>query len=218
MSKIFPQMCPGLWYLRNLITSPDYVKSRQTLTCLILVTRDSQPICTFLPWSPPWWCYLCIWILMARVSSVVICCHLSVIRGPMIHQWHQIDWDQKQTENHYDIAAIEAGLIIIADQLWEIYIRGKQDHILWMECTSIRTWRCEKNSSLFFTLLIHKVLKGLCTNKVGNWEKYCSVTRLQVSRCIRCRVTGDQCWTLEVWLWHEPRKTFITIYRKQNNL
>ena len=72
MPKMFPQMCPGLWYLRNLITSPDYVKSGQTLTCLIKMTRDSQPICTFLPRSPPLLCYLCIWILMARVSSVVI--------------------------------------------------------------------------------------------------------------------------------------------------
>ena len=123
MPKMFPQMCPGLWYLRNLITNPDYVKSGQTLTCVITMTRDSQPICTFLPRSPPLLCYLCIWILMAGVSSVVI----WVSSGAMIHHWHQIDWDHKQTENHFDMMS---GLIIIADQLWEIYIRGKQDPIM----------------------------------------------------------------------------------------
>ena len=209
MSKIFPQMCPGLWYLRNLITSPDYVKSRQTLTCLILVTRDSQPICTFLPWCPPWWCYLCIWILMARVSSVVI-------RGPIIHQWHQIDWDQKQTENHLDIAAIEVGLIIIADQLWEIYIRGKQDHILWLECTTMRTWRCGKYSSLPYLSI--RFLKGCVPIKLEIEKSNAQWPASRSPGVSGARVTGDQCWTPEVWLWHGPRKTFITIYRKQNNL
>ena len=149
MPKMFPQMCPGLWYLRNLITSPDYVKSRQTLTCLILVTRDSQPICTFLPQSPPCWCYLCIWILMARVSSVVIL--VSSGGSWYISDIRLIGIRQRQTENHLEMAAIEAGLIIIADQLWEIYIRGKQDHILWIECTSMGTWRCGKYSSLLYS-------------------------------------------------------------------
>ena len=162
MPKMFPQMCPGLWYLRNLITSPDYVKSRQTLTCLILVTRDSQPICTFLPQSRPG---VMLSLHLYIDGQGVICCHPSVIRGLMIHQWHQIDWDQTEANwepfgNGCDRGWAYHNSWPIMGNLYQRQIRSHPVNRVYKH-GNMEMWK-----AFIFTLLIHKVLKELWTNKV----------------------------------------------------